>query len=282
MTSRRHEVWGSPIQHSLSPVLHRAAHQALGVDWDYRAAEITLETLDDAFLSLDPVVEGLSLTMPLKEAILELVSDHRGPVDLLHAANTAVRTEDGWWLDNTDWWGARQTLERFGGVTGASVWLLGAGATARSLLFALSGLGPADVVTVVRSPDRAVVNAVLAQTLSLSHRVLRFDELSGHTSPEWVISTLPGGGFEALETVASAAGKARLFDVSYRPWPSALAAAWRNSSSADNLGLWMLALQALAQVRAFVGGDSLLPLDNEAAVFAQMCEAVGLPHRVGE
>ena len=125
VTSRRQEVWGSPIAHSQSPQLHLAAYKTLGLDWEYRRTEVSAETLEASFNTLDEAVGGLSLTMPLKEGILGLVSEHRGPVDILHAANTAIRSTDGWWLDNTDWFGIDQVLSHSGGVGNEVVWLLG-------------------------------------------------------------------------------------------------------------------------------------------------------------
>jgi len=176
-SSRRCEVWGAPIRHSRSPELHRAAYQVLGLDWEYRRHEVTAEQFPQHFDTLAPEVQGLSLTMPLKEVVLDQVTDHRGPVDLLHAANTAVKGSDGWWLDNTDWWGAWRTIQDAGGSRDHSVWLLGAGATARAVLYALAQDVPHDLALVVRSPERAQVTKVLADTLGLSPTVFTFDQL---------------------------------------------------------------------------------------------------------
>lgn len=282
MSSRRQEVWGSPISHSLSPLLHRAAYSALDLDWEYRAVEVSDAQLADAFRSVDPVVGGLSLTMPLKQAILPLVSDHRGPVDLLQAANTLVREGNSWWLDNTDWFGAREVFNRGGGVDSQTVWILGAGATARSVIYALSGLNPASVVTVARSEERARVSSVLADTLAVPHLVAPFDQLDSVANPDWVVSTIPGGPFASASQVLARSQGARLFDIAYRPWPSVLAQGWLGRGAHENLGLWMLCFQALAQVRAFVGGDSAVALDDEARVREAMLHAVSLTESMGQ
>ena len=276
MNSRRNEVWGSPIAHSQSPQLHRAAYAALGLDWEYRRVEVDESSLQSAFSTLDPVVQGLSLTMPLKEGIVELVSDHRGPVDLLHAANTVVKGEKGWWLDNTDWWGVKRALEDHGISQGATIWLLGAGATARSVLYALSQLSAAHVVLVVRNRDRARVSAVVAQTLGLSHEVRVFEEVAAAPQPDWVVSTIPRGTIYHPEIFRDAAAVSRYLDAAYDPWPTPLAQVWAAADRATVSGLDMLANQALAQVRCFVMGDSATPLPDEAAVLGDMREAVGL------
>lgn len=273
--SKRFEVWGSPIGHSKSPQLHRAAYDALGLDWDYRAVEVTTEQLADSFHTLPSTVRGLSLTMPLKEGILSLVSDRRGPVDLLHAANTVVRSDDEWWLDNTDWWGAARVLSDHGGVSGDTVWMLGAGATARAVVYALSTLGPAKLVLVVRSPERARVTEVLAQTLALPVEVAVMSDVPAEP-PQWVISTLPGGVVAEIPGLDAVAGSSTLFDIAYDPWPSALGAVWEAEGSRVISGLEMLVYQALAQIRAFVKADTSVPLEREAHVLDAMWTSVDL------
>lgn len=276
VTSRRQEVWGSPIAHSQSPQLHLAAYKTLGLDWDYRRTEVTADSLADAFGSLDDVVGGLSLTMPLKEGILELVSEHRGPVDILHAANTAIRGDNGWWLDNTDWFGVDQVLSHSGGVHDEVVWLLGAGATARSVLYALSQHSVSKVVLVVRDPSRARVSAVLAETLGLDYEISTFEDLPVDVLPAWVISTVPGGNVTHPEYFETAASNSSYLDAAYDPWPTPLASVWARSERRILSGLEMLTYQALAQIRGLVNGDTAVPLDGEDLVVSAMREAVGL------
>lgn len=271
--SRRCEVWGAPIRHSRSPELHRAAYQVLGLDWEYRRQEVTAEQFPHHFATLAPEVQGLSLTMPLKEVVLDQVADRRGPVDLLHAANTAVKGSDGWWLDNTDWWGAWRTIQDAGGSRNQHVWLLGAGATARAVLYALAQDVPDNLSLVVRSPERAQVTKVLGETLGLSPAVFTFDQLPVEAA-DWVISTLPGGAAPEASGVAEQAHSAKLFDIAYDPWPSALARAWSQSPHPVISGMSMLVYQALGQLRAFHHGDSQLPLAGEQAVLEAMWQAI--------
>ena len=65
----RAAVLGSPIAHSLSPVLHRAAYAELGLGWIYEAIEVREEDLASFLDSRDESWVGLSLTMPLKRAV---------------------------------------------------------------------------------------------------------------------------------------------------------------------------------------------------------------------
>jgi len=276
VASRRQEVWGSPIAHSQSPQLHLAAYATLGLDWEYRHQEVTAETLEASFATVDQSVGGLSLTMPLKEGILDLVSEHRGPVDILHAANTAIRGEHGWWIDNTDWFGINQVLTHSGGVHNQTVWLLGAGATARSVLYALSQQSVRNVVLVVRDATRARASAVLAETLGLDYDIALFDELPEDDHPAWVISTVPGGNVANPHAFATAATGSSYLDAAYDPWPTPLAQVWSQQGRSTLSGLEMLTYQALAQIRGLVNGDTAISVDREDLVVRAMREAVGL------
>lgn len=276
VSSRRQEVWGDPIGHSQSPQLHLAAYKTLGLDWDYRRTRVSAANLADSFNTLPAEVGGLSLTMPLKEGILELVPDQRGPVTLLHAANTVVRSEQGWWLDNTDWFGVDAVLRDHGGVGGSDIWVLGAGATARSVIYALSLHRPQSVSLVVRESSRAMVSQVLGETLGLSIHTVTFDDISRLPQPEWVISTIPNGALDDPGILSNVAAHSRLLDAAYDPWPTPLARVWSESEQPVISGLAMLTYQALAQVRAFVNGDTGVPLPGESDVLAAMREAVGL------
>ena len=267
--NKRFEVWGSPIGHSKSPLLHHAAYRVLGLDWEYRAVEVTTEELADYFHTLPSAVGGLSLTMPLKEGILNLVSDHRGPVDLLHAANTVVRSDEDWWLDNTDWWGVARVLSDHGGVRGDTVWMLGAGATARAVVYALSTLEPAKLVLIVRSPERARVTEVLAQTLGIPVEVAVMSDVPDDL-PQWVISTLPGGVVPDIPGLDRATAESTLFDIAYDPWPSSLGTLWQTHGSPVVSGVEMLVYQAVGQLRAFVHGDTSVALEREADVLDAM------------
>ena len=96
-------VWGRPIAHSLSPVLHRAAYDALGLlDWTYDRREVDEEGFAAALAALDDDWRGLSLTMPLKEAALAAAAATSSTARAAGAANTLVRERSGWTAHNTD------------------------------------------------------------------------------------------------------------------------------------------------------------------------------------
>lgn len=270
------EVWGSPISHSLSPVLHRAAYSQLGLDWSYDLREVTEAGLLGAFSAVPHQVVGLSLTMPLKTKALEVVKPRSPVVELLGVANTVVRQENGWILDNTDPWGVVGALEPFARPL-STAWILGAGATARSVGYALHLTGAKRIVLVVRNPPRATPTASILGSLGLEVLVVSTEDMAGNDAPDIVVSTLPGGtAFPANGDMSWLTHRSGLLDVAYSPWPSPVAIAWDGSPQPVVSGVSMLVHQALRQVRLFVLGDVESPLPEENGVRVAMERAVGL------
>lgn len=273
----RAEVWGQPVSHSLSPSLHNAAYQALGLEAHYERREVSEESLPEALASIDHSYLGVSLTMPLKEAILPLVADHRGAVDALSAANTVVNSDSGVFLWNTDPAGVLGALSDAGINDVSHLLVLGAGATARSVIFAVASRGLERVTLASRDESRAQATESFALSLGLTVQWVSLDELQSATPPDLVASTLPTG-VDAGGFIPSALPEASaLFDVTYHPWPTPLATLWDQSGMPVATGLSMLAHQALIQVRLFVGGSAETPLASESDVLRAMKDAVGLP-----
>ncbi|MEF2979157.1 shikimate dehydrogenase [Subtercola sp. YIM 133946] len=281
MTSRL-AVLGSPIAHSKSPDLHLAAYGVLGLDWVYTRADVAPGQLSDFMLGLDESWRGLSLTMPLKEEVLSLIDDADVQSVLTGAANTVIFGRESGSLSvqgfNTDVGGVVEALKETGITRSSEVLILGAGATARSSVVAAAELGAEHVTIAARSPEKAEHVTAVAHNSGVAVSVVWLaDALGAPVDAPITISTLPGfsvtaGDIALFEPTPGAV----LLDVAYDPWPSLLASTWQQRGGVTVSGLWMLAHQALAQVRIFVNGDPLLPLPDETAVFAAMTRAIGL------
>ena len=155
-TARRAAVLGSPIAHSLSPALHRAAYRGLRLaGWSYDAIECDEQGLPALLDSLGPEWAGLSLTMPLKRAVLPLLDDVEPLVAEVGAANTVVFTGGQRRGFNTDVGGIVTALSEAGVTPEGNVVVLGNGATACSALAALRQMGATDIAVAVRAPGRA-------------------------------------------------------------------------------------------------------------------------------
>lgn len=254
MSRIRAAVLGSPIEHSLSPVLHRAAYQELGLDdWSYDRFEVDEAALPEFVTGLGPEWAGLSLTMPLKRAIIPLLDGISDTAASVEAVNTVVLTEDGRRLgDNTDIPGILAALHERGVEKVPSAAILGAGATASSALAALSRICSGEVTAYVRTPARADEMRQWGERLGVQVRTADWSRAAEALAAPLVIATTPAGTTDALApAVPEAAGT--LFDVLYEPWPTALAAAWSGRGGKVVGGLDLLVHQAVLQVGQMTG-----------------------------
>ncbi|ADP79724.1 shikimate dehydrogenase family protein [Pseudofrankia inefficax] len=277
---------GSPIGHSLSPVLHRAAYQALGLDdWSYTAIET-----DEAGLPgvLDEVRSragwaGLSLTMPLKTAAVPLVDRLDASVEAVGALNTIVVEPDGSLAGyNTDIAGIRYAVRQVLGAArpgghealpaalapappaGGSApplavppvrpLLLGAGGTARAAVAALAAVGVRRVGVVARRAAAVVPLTEIGARLGIEVVALPWETIAGGLprGVDLVVATTPAGVTDQLAEWAWPAG-CPLVELLYHPWPTALAVTAYRAGARVGGGMAVLAAQAAEQVTLFTG-----------------------------
>ncbi|MFF7975108.1 shikimate dehydrogenase [Streptomyces sp. NPDC007905] len=252
--ARRAAVLGKPIAHSLSPVLHRAAYDALGLtDWSYDRFEIDEAALPGFLEKLGPQWAGLSLTMPLKRAVIPLVDEVSETAASVDAVNTVIFTEDGRRVgDNTDIPGMVAALREHGIEEVESAAILGAGATASSALAALARICTGEVVAYVRSEARAAEMRQWGERLEVDVRTADWTEAERALRAPLVIATTPAGTTDAL-AAAVPERPTTLFDVLYDPWPTELAARWSMFGGAVVSGLDLLVHQAVLQVERMTG-----------------------------
>lgn len=251
--SPRHRagVLGSPIAHSLSPVLHRAAYRALGLtDWTYERVRVQQDELAEHLRGLDASWRGLSLTMPLKEAAVQVAHTVSDLVRAVGAANTLVRDGPGWAAHNTDVYGVAQALREAGASAVRHVALLGSGATARSVLAAVASLGAARVTFLVRGEVRPATLAY-ARVLGLAVEV---GPLGRWPSADVVVGTVPPEAYAVPSIHAPRRDRPVVaLDCVYGSAPSPLLTAARQAGYAAVPGTEMLLHQAGAQVRLMTG-----------------------------
>ena len=256
--TRRAAVLGAPIGHSLSPVLHRAAYQALGLDWSYDAIECDEAALPALFRSLrdalDPPCAGLSLTMPLKSAVVPLIDDLAPSGRDVGVVNTVVFADGGAIGHNTDVQGVLRCFDD-AGLRGApeSLALLGGGGTARAVIAAVAARGGAVARVLLRDPSRGSPLVELGRSLSVDVEVLPLAaSLDVFGAADIVVNTTPAG---AVDTLASSPWPRGIpyIDVLYAPWPTPLAVAAAAAGSVVVGGLVMLVGQAAVQVQLHTG-----------------------------
>jgi shikimate dehydrogenase len=274
---RRCGVLGDPIDHSLSPVLHRAGYAEVGLDWSYDAHRVGSGGLAGFLATLDASWRGLSLTMPLKREAMPLLSRSTDRARLAGAANTLVLEETGVAGDNTDIPGAVAAIsERYGGPV-RSATILGGGATATSSLLALATMGCRSFVLQVRDAGR------VADTLEAAARFpepleVHVRGLGGAPTGDLLVSTVPATAQDD-ELVARATAVGVVFDVVYDPWPTPLAAGAAAAGQVLVGGLDLLVHQAALQFELFTGIPG--PLDVMRAAGESALRAREGQHGVG-
>ncbi|MCW5851742.1 MAG: shikimate dehydrogenase [Anaerolineae bacterium] len=148
-------VMGWPVAHSLSPAMHNAAFQALGLDWAYIPLPVPPERLAAAVAGAQALgLAGANVTIPHKQAVMDLVDEMTPAARAIGAVNT-LRFNGRIFGDNTDWTGFLNALGDVGyDPTGQRAVILGAGGAARSIVYALASVN-ASVAVYNRTLDRA-------------------------------------------------------------------------------------------------------------------------------
>ena len=295
---RRAYVLGHPIAHSLSPALHRAAYAYLGeanLEYDGR------DTLPDDLPAImrgvrnpagteeAPYIAGLSVTMPLKTAVIKYCDELSETARVTGAVNTVYPRGEKVLGDNTDVIGIVNALRHAGlepQPLKDSAAIVGGGATAISALTALHKLGYRRASVYARSLHKLGDLQAVAERLGVQLEQVSLAELPQNLAERGhhpVISTLPAHAADEWASQlsglkgASATHRPVLLDVAYNPWPSVLASAWEASGGAVVSGLEMLLYQAVEQVLLFT--DCTLQPAELLGLINAMCEAVGLPSR---
>lgn len=228
-------ILGHPVAHSLSPVIHNAAYQSLGLtDWHYERHDVQEDELENFVNGCGPEWAGLSLTMPLKVRAMELADECDATVLHTGAANTLVFHKGRRIALNTDIAGIKFALAEVGVTSARTARIIGGGATARSAVVALRDLGAGDIRVAVRR-----------QGATQSFSEVTEVPLSDDAAVDVVINTIPASATELV-----VAADAVLLDVIYHPWPTPLAARWHGQVVP---GHRMLLGQAIEQVRVMTG-----------------------------
>lgn len=244
----RGAVLGSPISHSLSPVLHRTAYEKLGVFGQYQAIEVASNQLAEFISGLDESWTGLSLTMPLKEMVLKVADEVDELALRINSANTLIRSPRGWRALTTDVNGFTQTLLAHDVETYERVVILGSGATARAAAASCDGANR-QITIVHRSPAResAMRKCVLSARLEFAHW--------GEDLPEsdLLINATPAGVADSYAEKLSSLVQGVFFEALYNPWPTRMLSRWRAQGGFGIDGLDLLVHQGIDQVELMTG-----------------------------
>jgi shikimate dehydrogenase len=254
---RRAAVLGSPIKHSLSPVLHGAAYQALDLHgWHYDKIECDEPGLPRLVDGMGPEWVGLSLTMPLKRVALTVADEVSPLARAIGAANTlvfpAAGPAGGRQAHNTDVTGMVAAVQEAGLTRIEQAVILGAGGTAQSALAAVRELGHRSPIVLVRNLAHTGELRETAERLGMRPTISGGLFAGPLPAADLVISTLPGGAADPLSATRWKPGTIVL-DVVYAPWPTPFAGSALAAGCPVVSGLTVLLYQAVAQVELMTG-----------------------------
>lgn len=248
-------IFGSPVRHTVSPLMHNAAFREAGINAVYLAFEPA--SIREAVASMRALgISGASVTIPYKIEVLGLcdeVDPHAADIGSVNTLMNAGGRITGY---NTDGLGAVRALENGGiGVSGSRCLVIGNGGSARAISFALQAAG-AGVIIAGRNRSRI---EALAGDLGETSRSVLLGELDGRMmeSVDIVINTTPVGmapdaGSSPIDTHLIAARHA-VFDIVYSPRETRLLAAAREKGCATVHGIDMLIFQGARQFEIWTG-----------------------------
>ena len=263
-------VLGYPIAHSLSPVLHGKAFELLGIAGSYEAIKVESGGLAQFLKSLGQSYDYLSLTMPLKEEVLDIAKDSGIEVDELaqriQSVNTLIRKGSGWSATSTDGSGFIKALANAGYDHFNSVLILGAGGTARAVAGALDDI--ADNVAVMGRSVRR--NAGIAACFrKVVPEFIVWDDQIDLRQFDLVVNTTPSGAADLVAEYIPSKVEGLLFDVLYKPWPTLIARRWSDGGGKVISGLELLLYQGIDQInlvhplgQKIIDSELRLALDN--------------------
>lgn len=269
MVKKVYGVIGNPIEHSLSPVMHNAAFEALGLDAIYLAFRVAEHDLGDAIRGAKSLgIAGLNVTIPLKEKALAFVDadDIASRIGAINTIDFSTDTPTGY---NTDGIGALTVLkERVGEIRGKEVLILGAGGAARAIAFYLDTEG-ARLTIANRTEDRA---AMLASSLHNADFIsLSEEELKRHIKDaDILINTTSVGMYPRADATLVNAGMMHsrlvVFDIVYNPAETKLLREAKKAGVQTIIeGVKMLVYQGAASFRIWTGMEPPVEV-MEAAV----------------
>jgi len=241
----RGAVLGSPISHSLSPVLHNEVFAFLGIEGSYRAIEVQSGNLAAFIAEQSENFDYLSLTMPLKEEVLALGFTADARTNEIQSGNTLYKRDSVFQLTSTDGSGLVSALSHAGATSFNKVLILGAGGTARAVTGALDSISR-EIHVLGRSSIR---EAALHRAIHSAHfEYHRWSTDVNFNEYDLVINTTPAGAADQLADIVTSVTSTILFDVIYKPWPTELAKRWSDLGGTVINGLELLLYQGIDQL----------------------------------
>ncbi|MFN2117337.1 MAG: shikimate dehydrogenase [Candidatus Promineifilaceae bacterium] len=254
---------GWPVSHSFSPAMHNAALEALGLNWAYVPLPVPPNQVAEALSGLPALgFRGVNVTIPHKQAVMPFLDEISPAATAVGAVNTILVEEGSGRLsgDNTDWRGFLEDLNALGlSLNGRDCLVLGAGGSARSVVYALNQVG-ARVVLLARRTEQAqqlAADLVIGSVESI-RPLSKLAEIAGQVDEPLIVNTTPLGMSSHLDGSPWPAGVtfpagAFVYDLVYNPHETKLMQQAAASGCPTSNGLGMLLRQGAASLALWSG-----------------------------
>jgi shikimate dehydrogenase len=257
-------IIGDPVEHSLSPVMHNAAIAQLGLDYVYVPFPVQKQDLKTVLAGFEAIgLNGFSITIPHKQAIMPLLSQISRQAQAIGAVNTVWKTSIGWCGTNTDVLGFIAPLQNFDrDWSQIKPVILGNGGAARAVVVGLAELSCPEIAVVGR--DRHKLDQFLQSwqntQLKASIKVFTWEKLSDLiSSTELLINTTPIGMHPhvdespiAVDLISQLTPGAIAYDLIYTPNPTKFLIQAKEQGAIAIDGLEMLLQQGVAALKIWL------------------------------
>jgi shikimate dehydrogenase len=253
-------VFGDPVSHSLSPVMHNAAFAHIGYDAVYLAFRIKdIRAGVNAIRALG--IRGVSVTIPHKVSLMEFLDEIDDMAETIGAVNTIINQDDKLKGYNSDWLGAVSALKEKTDISGKTVAIIGAGGAARAIGFGIKK--ESGRVTIVnRSADKGerLAGAIGADFCPLSE--------TGSLNYHILINTTPLGMTPNIDTMPILKQAIRpqtvVMDIVYNPLKTRLLKEAEENGCTIIDGLAMFVYQGVFQFELWTGKNAPVDVMREA------------------
>jgi shikimate dehydrogenase len=269
-------VMGYPIKHSLSPVMHNAAINHLGLDYAYVPLAIEPQNLEQAVLGLRAIDwQGFNVTIPHKQAIMAHLTEISPIAQAVGAVNTVWRTAAGWGGGNTDITGFLAPLQQLGWPwPNAVAIVLGCGGAARAVVAALRELNCGEIWIVGRDVEKLAEfqaswqNSPLPVNLQISHwekmeMLLAHADLVVNCTPIGMTSQ-QGDSPLSIDQIQKLPINAIVYDLIYHPRPTQFLKMASEHGCMAIDGLEMLIYQGAAALEIWSGQEAPVDVMRQA------------------
>ena len=247
-------VIGDPIEHSMSPAMHNWIFDYLGLDANYEKIKVGKNELPRIIQKMKSGdLDGINITIPLKEVVLRFLNEINERAKCIGSVNCIITSDSKIIGNNTDWYGFSMALKKNNiNLSDREVIILGAGGSAKSILYALKRIGVQKIILLNRTIENARIledNSIIAHPLDDAKEIIKTDSI--------IINTTSVGMQNKKSPInTNLINKNQiLFDIIYSPLETSLLQSGKKRGALIVNGLDMFIYQGMASLDLWFGSS---------------------------